>query len=174
MVKVNLCLCCELTTTVIDKIPENIETLLSVNITHPYINILWFWKVMKCISTSQHENKRAEEQGLSCGFVYDRVCWVIRHNAIMLHTLRWLYGNVFRAVKQTRGLIYNSIIVKQQEKDAGNNYSTVVWLYMPAMYVHRGNSCTGGIYKDRKSNYCYEWRILKQYSKINVPITLYL
>jgi len=56
---------------------------------------------------------KINEQGLSCGFVYERVLRVICHNAVMLHTLRWLYGDVFRAVKQTRGQIYNSVIVKR-------------------------------------------------------------
>lgn len=95
-------------------------------------------------------------------------CGVIHHKAVMFHTLRWLYGDVFKAVKQTRGQIDNSIIVMQQVVDSGINYSTVVWLYMPVMNVHTGNSHTGGIHTARnvcavrKASACYAWRIFKE------------
>lgn len=62
-------------------------------------------------------------------------CGTIYHNAIMFHTLRWLYGDVLKSNKANQ----RSDLHQYNNKAAsGSNYSTVVvWLHMPAMrYIY--------------------------------------
>ncbi len=144
----------------IDKTLENIDIILCQYCTLLYISIYCCFEIMKI--------NEQRSRGWAAGLYMREFCGVIRHNAVMFNTLRWLYGDVFKAVKQTRGQIDNSIIVKKQAGDSGNNYSTVVWLYMPALYVHTGNSHTGGVHTARnvcaarKASSRHAWRIFKE------------